>query len=93
MFTFILLISALKVAAEPAPMFQRASNLLEDRYLWLDKVDVVEGCTAAAEESFVQSNKTQEHHHTTMGGEVSKEVRNAADKAAQMSPTRICTRL
>ena len=51
MFTFILIAAGLAAAAEPAPMFQRAANLLEDRYLWLDNLDVRQASVAAAEEA------------------------------------------
>ena len=37
--------------AEPRPIFRRAAALLEDRYLWLDKIDSREAFVAAAEEA------------------------------------------
>jgi len=51
MFILFLLTSRLSVAAEPAPMFQRAANYLEDRYLWIEELNIKEACISAAEES------------------------------------------
>ena len=45
----LLMLTALS-AREPRPIFRRAAALLEDRYLWLDRVDARKAFVSAAEE-------------------------------------------
>ena len=46
----LFMLTALSAHAEPRPIFRRAAALLEDRYLWLDRVDARKAFVSAAEE-------------------------------------------
>ena len=47
----LFMLTALSAHAEPRPIFRRAAALLEDRYLWLDRVDARKAFVSAAEEA------------------------------------------
>ena len=47
----LLMMATLSAHAEPRPIFRRAAALLEDRYLWLDRVDARKAFVSAAEEA------------------------------------------
>ena len=47
----LLIWASLGAHAEPRPIFRRAAALLEDRYLWPDRIDARGAFVAAAEEA------------------------------------------